>query len=78
MRCAVPGTRRERVPATGALTAPSGCSRNSAGGPRLHEVAQPGVHCLGVGAREHVEIDARDAGLARGARAQQAAQLRRE
>ena len=77
MRCAVPGTRRERVETVGREGA-SGAQAQRAGGTRLHEIAEPRMHGLGDRAREHVQVDARDAGLARGARAQQSAQLRGE
>ena len=77
MRCAVPGTRRERVE-TLARDGASGRSRNGTGGTRFHEVAEPRVHGPRISARQHVQVDARDASLARGACAQQATQLRGE
>ncbi len=78
MRWAVPGTRRERV-ATAGRDGASGRSRNSAGGARFHEIAEAcACTALRVGARQHVQVHARDAGLARGPRAQQTAQLRGE
>ena len=77
MRCAVPGTRRARVETVGRDGA-SGRSRSVPAGRDFTKSLSLRMHGLGDSARQHVHIHTRDAGLARGACAQQSAQLRGE